>query len=84
MNGSRITEEQIIAIVSEQKTADICRKHGISSSAFHAWKTKYDGLDVSQARKLKVLEGVNVRLKKLFADSMVDNGVLDEVGAINW
>jgi putative transposase len=85
---SRFTEEQIIAILREQeagmKTADVCRKHGISSPTFYAWKAKYGGMDVSQARKLKVLEEENARLKRLLADAMLDNAVLKEVAAKNW
>jgi putative transposase len=61
-----------------------CRKHGISSPTFYAWKAKYGGLDVSQARKLKVLEDENARLKKLLAEAMLDNAVLKEVGSKNW
>ena len=88
MKRSRVTEEQVIAILREQeagaKTADVCRRHGISSPTFCAWKAKYGGLDVSQARKLKVLEDENARLKRLLADAMLDNAVLKEVAAKNW
>ena len=66
------------------KTADLCRKHGISSPTFYAWKAKYGGMDVSQARKLKVLEEENGRLKRLLADAMLDNAVLKEGAAENW
>jgi putative transposase len=85
---SRFSEEQIIAVLREQeagmKTADVCRKHGISSATLYAWKAKYGGMDVSQARKLKVLEEENGRLKRLLADAMLDNAVLREVAAKNW
>jgi putative transposase len=85
---SRFSEEQIITVLREQeagmKTADVCRKHGISSATLYAWKSKYGGMDVSQARKLKVLEEENARLKRLLADTMLDNAVLKEVASKNW
>lgn len=88
MKRSRFTEEQIIAILREQeagsKTADVCRKHGVSSATFYKWKAAYGGMDVSQARKLKVLENENARLKRLLADAMLDNAVLKEVASKNW
>ena len=72
MKKTRFSEEQIIAVLREQeggmKTADVCRKHGISSATLYAWKAKYRGMDVSQARKLKVLEEENGRLKRASED----------------
>ena len=61
------------------KTADLCRKHGISEATFYNWKSKFGGLDVSEARRLKQLEGENARLKKLLADSMLDNAALKDL-----
>ncbi len=88
MKHSRFSEEQIIAILREQEagssTADVCRKHGVSSATFYKWKAIYGGMDVSQARKLKVLEDENARLKRLLADAMLDNAVLKEVASKNW
>ncbi len=88
MKRSRFTEEQIIAILKEQeagaKTADVCRRHGISDATFYNWKARYGGLEVSQARRLKALEDENVRLKKLLAEAMLDNAVLKDVAAKKW
>lgn len=88
MKRSRFTEEQIIAILREQETgvatAEICRKHAVSSATFYAWKAKYGGLDVSQARRLKTLEDENARLKKLLAEAMLDAAVLRDVTAKKW
>jgi putative transposase len=80
MKRSRFSEEQIIAVLKEQEagmaTADVCRRHGISSATFYKWKSKYGGLEVSDARRLRQLEQENARLKKLLADSMLDNAML--------
>ncbi len=83
MRQSRFTEEQIIVILAEQergmKTAEVCRKHGISPNTFYKWKAKYGGLDVSDARRLKSLETENGRLKRLLADAMLDNAMLKDL-----
>ncbi len=88
MKRSRFSEEQIIAILREQEagvaTAEVCRKHAISTATFYAWKAKYGGLDVSQARRLKTLEEENARLKKLLAEAMLDVAVLRDVTAKKW
>ena len=85
MKRSRFSEEQIIAVLKEQEagmaTADICRRHGVSSATFYKWKSKYGGLEVSDARRLRQLEQENARLKKLLADSMLDNAMLKEISA---
>jgi putative transposase len=85
MKGRRFTEEQIIGILREHesgaKTADVCRKHGISETTFYKWKAKYGGLEVSDAKRLKALEDENAKLKRLLADSMLDNAMLKEIAA---
>ncbi len=88
MKRSRFTEEQIVAILREQEagvaTAEVCRKHGVSSATFYKWKAKYGGLEVSDAKRLKALEDENGRLKKLLADAMLDNVGLKELLAKKW
>jgi putative transposase len=88
MKRKRFTEEQIIGILKEHelgaKTADLCRKHGISEATFYNWKSKFGGLDVSEAKRLKQLEGENARLKKLLADSMLDNAALKDLLSKKW
>jgi putative transposase len=78
-----VTEEQVVAILREQEagiaTADLCRKHGISTATFYAWKAKFGGMDVSEAKRLKSLEDENAKLKRLLADAMLDNVALKDL-----
>jgi Transposase. len=88
MKRSRFTEEQIIGILKEQeagaKTADVCRRHGVSEATFYKWKAKYGGLEVSEAKRLKTLEDENARLKKLLAEAMLDNAMLKDIASKKW
>jgi putative transposase len=62
----------------------VCRKHGISSATFYKWKAKFGGLEVSYARRLKALEDENAKLKKLLAETMLDNAILKDINARKW
>ena len=83
MKKSRYTEEQIIAILKQHeagvKTADLCREHGISAATFYGWKSKYGGMDVSEAQEVKQLREENARLRKLVADLSLDKDMLQSV-----
>jgi putative transposase len=88
MKRKRFTEEQIIAVLKEHevgaRTADLCRKHGISEATFYNWKSKFGGMDVSEAKRLKALEGENAKLKRLLADAMLDNAALKDLLSKKW
>jgi putative transposase len=88
MKRGRFSEEQIIAILREHeagaKAAELARKHGISEATLYNWKAKYGGLDVSEAKRLRTLEEENRKLKKLLAESMLDNAALKELLSKKW
>ena len=88
MRKSRFSEEQIIAILKEHQAglsaAELCRKHGISDATFYKWRSKYGGMEVSEAKRLKGLEDENRKLKKLLAEQMLDNSTLREMLAKNF
>ena len=84
----RFSEEQIIRILREQeaggKTDDVCRRHGISQATFYNWKAKFGGMEVSDAKKLKLLEAENAKLKRLLADAELDKLMMKEVLSKKW
>ena len=84
----RFTEEQIITILKEAEAGatgvEVCRRHGISENTFYRWKSKYGGMNVSEARRLRELEAENARLKKLYAESMLDNAALKDLLSKNF
>ena len=88
MKKKRFTEEQIIAVLKEHeggiKTGDLARKHGISEATLYNWKAKFGGMDVSEAKRLRALEEENGKLKRLLADSMLDNAALKELLSKKW
>jgi len=88
MKRSRFSEEQIIGILKEHQAGmsatDLCRKHGISDATFYKWRSKYGGMEVSDAKKLRALEAENAKLKKLLAESMMDVSTLKEMLGKNF
>jgi len=88
MRKSRYTEEQIVGIIQEYsagaKVSELCRRYGMSDATFYKWKAKYGGLQVSEVKRLKDLEDENGKLKKLLAESMLDNAGLKGLLAKNF
>jgi putative transposase len=84
----RFSEEQIIGFLREADKGialkELCRKHGFSEASYYLWRSKYGGMDVSDARRLKALEVENARLKKLLADAMLENEVTKEALRKKW
>ncbi len=84
----RFSDEQIILMIKEQEsgvpTKDVCRKHGISEASFYKYKSKYGGMELSDAKRLKALEDENAKLKKLLAETMLDNAMLRDVNSKKW
>ncbi len=84
----RFTEEQIIGFLKEADKGvpvkELCRKHGFSQGSYYLWRGKFGGMDVSDAKRLKALEAENARLKKLLAESMLENEVTREALRKKW
>jgi putative transposase len=84
----RFTEEQIIGALKEveagMKVAEVCRKYGISDATYYNWKSRFGGMTVAEARRLKALEAENVKLRKLLAESILDNAALRDVVSRKW
>ena len=83
MKRKQFSEEQITGVLKEAEAgavvAELCREHGMSSATYYAWKGKFGGLEVSDAKRLRVLEEENARLKRLLADTMLDNAGLKDL-----
>jgi len=83
MKRSRFTEEQIIGILKEHQAGlgakELSQKHGVSDATVYKWRSKYGGMEVSEAKKLKVFEAENAKLKKLLAQQMMDVSTLKEM-----
>lgn len=84
----RFTDEQIIGMLREHeaglKTSEVCRKYGLSDATFYKYKAKFGGMGVSDAKRLRALEDENAKLKRLLADTMLDNAVLKDLAAKNF
>ena len=88
MKKKRFTDERIIAVLREHdagmKTGDLARKHGISEATIYNWKAKFGGMEVPEAKRLRALEEENGKLKRLLADSLLDNAALKDLLAKKW
>ena len=88
MKRSRFSEEQIIGILKEHQAGlgakELCREHGISDATFYKWRSKYGGMEVSDARRLKTLESENAKLKKMLAEQMMDVATPKEMRGKNF
>lgn len=88
MKRKRFSEEQIIKVLKEAESGlsvpDLARKHGVCENTLYRWKSKYGGMEVGEARRLKALEDENKRLKRLVANQALDIQILKDVNSKNW
>ncbi len=88
MRKSKFTENQIVSILKQQEAGtpveQVCREYGISTGTFYRWKSKYAGMDTSELKRMKELEAENAKLKRMYAEAMMDNTVLKDVLSKKW
>jgi putative transposase len=88
VKNSRFSEEQVLEILKQSeagaKTSDICRQHGISAATFYTWRSKYGGMEVSEAKRLKQLEEENAKLKRIVAEQALDITMLKDLVGKKW
>ncbi len=88
MKGKRYSEERIIGILKEYEAGvsaqELIRKHGIANGTFYRWKSKFGGMEVSDAKRLRELEAENAKLKKLLAETMLEKTALEDVLSKKW
>ena len=88
MKRTRFSEEQIIGILKEHEAGvrvpDLARRHGVAENSIYRWKSKYGGMEISEAKRLRELEGENAKLKRLLAEAMLDNSALKDVLSKKW
>ena len=88
MKTSKFSESQIVSILKQQdaglRVADICREHGISQATFYKWRSRYGGMDASMLKRVKELEQENARLKRMYAESQMEQAIIKEALAKKW
>ena len=89
MKKSKFSEEKIVAILQEARSgnsnvSEVCRKNGINNATYYAWKRKYNGIEVTELKKMKELEAENAKLKRLVANLSLDNLILKDINSKKW
>jgi putative transposase len=88
MKSKRFSEEQIIGILKQaqagMKIVDLCRQHGVSDATFYNWRSKYGGMELSDAKRLRALEAENKKLKQMLAETMLGNQAIKDVLSKKW